>query len=124
MVAKLVFFTITLGLLVSANAVTYKCKDANGNWSEAACTGSLVPLERIKSSESWTPKIGMTQAEVERVIQSKDCYRLTYKWCGYHYVNRTQTAHGTSEQWVWVNARKMPIWYMYFTNGILTAIQE
>jgi len=33
--------------------------------------------------------------------------------------NRTTTAHGTSEQWVYGNSN-----YLYFRNGILSAIQN
>jgi hypothetical protein len=33
-------------------------------------------------------------------------------------INRTTTAHGTSEQWVYNSG------YLYFTNGVLTAIQN
>lgn len=87
-------------------------------------TGRNTSSDVEIGTSKWEPAIGMTQAEVERVTQSKDCYKATYKWCGYHRVNRTRTALGTQEQWVWVNVHDMPIWYMYFTNGILTAIQE
>jgi len=66
----------------------------------------------------------MSQAEVEQILSSSDCYERAYKWCGSHKVNTTKTSRGTHEQWVWVNVHGMPLWYMYFDNGILSAIQE
>lgn len=41
------YAAILAALLLCASpyigAATYKCKDANGNWTEAACTGAAAP---------------------------------------------------------------------------------
>jgi hypothetical protein len=52
--------------------------------------------------------LGMTQEQVQET-----------RWGRPQSKNRTTTVHGTSEQWVYGNGR-----YLYFTNGVLTAIQD
>lgn len=54
-------------------------------------------------------KIGMTQEDV----------LMKTHWGKPHSINRTTTASGTSEQWVYGSGN-----YLYFTNGKLTAIQN
>jgi hypothetical protein len=44
---------------------------------------------------------------------------LEYGWCKPNSVNRTTTASGTSEQWVYGGRN-----YLYFTDGMLTSIQN
>lgn len=56
-----------------------------------------------------SPKLGMTQQQI--VDQSN--------WGRPIDINRTITATGTREQWVYGNRR-----YLYFQNGVLTAIQD
>ncbi len=45
----------------------------------------------------------------------------------FHYppdhVNTTETAKGVREQWVFTDINGMPLWYLYFENGVLTSIQ-
>jgi hypothetical protein len=53
-------------------------------------------------------RIGMTQAEV-----------LASSWGRPDDINKTTTAYGTSEQWVYGHRN-----YLYFRNGILTTIQN
>lgn len=53
------------------------------------------------------PTIGMTQQEV-----------LNSKWGKPNTINKTTTAYGVNEQWVYNNG------YLYFDNGKLTAIQN
>lgn len=55
-----------------------------------------------------TVKIGMTQEEV-----------LTEGWGRPNDINRTITANGTDEQWVYDDYK-----YLYFEDGILTTIQD
>ena len=64
-----------------------------------------VAAQRAKPS----PRIGMTQSQVINGTS----------WGGPNDINRTITAGGTREQWVYGNKR-----YLYFDNGILTAIQD
>lgn len=54
------------------------------------------------------PKIGMTKSEV-----------LNSTWGKPEDVNTTTTKYGTNEQWVYSLTR-----YIYFDNGIVTAIQD
>jgi hypothetical protein len=125
-------FVLALTFISAADAASYKCKDANGNWTEQACPDYQQRQQQAaqKASEEnalrkWQPRIGMTEDEITQVIQSKECYMSRgSKWCGHHEVNTTRTAKGTREQWVWTDVTGMPIWYMYFTNGVLTFIQE
>ncbi len=65
--------------------------------------------ERDRLSKLPGVRIGMTSVEV----------RTRTNWGAPRSVNRTTTAYGTREQWVyWGNN------YLYFTNGILTAVQN
>ncbi len=59
-------------------------------------------------SETRDIHIGMTKELVEFT-----------KWGAPKDINRTTTANGTSEQWVYDDYK-----YLYFENGILTTIQE
>lgn len=54
------------------------------------------------------PSIGMTKEEV-----------LNSTWGSPEDINRTTTAYGVREQWVYSDYR-----YVYFENGVVTAIQE
>ena len=129
---SLISFIFVLSFASTASAATYKCKDASGNWTEQACPDYQQRQQQAEQRASeenalkhWKPRIGMSEDEVSRVIHSKDCYATSgSKWCGHPEINTTRTAYGTREQWVWTDVTGMPIWYMYFTNGILSSIQE
>ena len=77
---------------------------SNGVVSSKSLPGSS-PAQTI-SRES--PSIGMTAEEVRNSTWGKP-----------EDINRTTTAYGVHEQWVYSNYR-----YIYFDNGIVTAIQE
>lgn len=55
-----------------------------------------------------TPKIGMTTSELSAST-----------WGNPKDKNKTTTANGVSEQWVYGSGR-----YVYLDNGVVTAIQE
>ncbi len=66
-------------------------------------------IERTQKSQNMTaPLIGMTADEV-----------LASTWGEPEKINRTTTAYGVSEQWVYSGNR-----YVYLDDGIVTAIQE
>ena len=68
-------------------------------------------FERAKKeaeNEKKEPEIGMTKEEV-----------LDSTWGAPKDKNITETANGTSEQWVYSTSR-----YIYFDNGKVTAIQK
>ena len=58
--------------------------------------------------QGYSPRIGMTASEVENS-----------NWGRPNKINKTTTAYGTDEQWVYGNGQ-----YIYLENGIVTAIQE
>lgn len=64
--------------------------------------------EREKLLESSPPWIGMTAEEVRKSA-----------WGPPEDINRTTTAYGTSEQWVYSDYR-----YVYLEDGVVTAIQD
>jgi hypothetical protein len=59
------------------------------------------------------PKIGMTQNEV-----------LSSSWGGPSKINRTTTANGVHEQWVYRLAGGFAMHYIYFKNGRVYSIQD
>lgn len=63
---------------------------------------------KLHKLKTMNPKIGMTQEEV-----------LASSWGKPKDINKTTTAYGTSEQWVYSNYN-----YLYFDDGILTSIQN
>jgi hypothetical protein len=65
--------------------------------------------EELRLSKLPGVRIGMT---ADQVIHKSN-------WARPASVNRTTTAHGTREQWVYGGQN-----YLYFTNGILTGIQN
>ncbi|MCD2346247.1 ankyrin repeat domain-containing protein [Clostridium guangxiense] len=64
--------------------------------------------ERLDSFKDKYPEIGMTYAEVEHSMIGKP-----------NHINTTTTANGKEEQWVYGYST-----YIYFKNGIVTAIQN
>lgn len=67
----------------------------------------IIP-ETTTVPQKQAPKIGMTKKEAENSTWGKP-----------QKINRTTTVYGVSEQWVYSNYR-----YLYFDDGILTAIQD
>lgn len=125
----LLLFTL---LLSSAQAHTYKCKDKSGNWTEQACPDyeqrkqeEINKLSKQMEMKNWEPQIGMSASEVSQVIKSDQCRSTkAFKWCGPFKINATKTARGNREQWVFTGYNGMPLWYLYFDNGILVTIQD
>jgi len=125
-------FLAFISLSTATSAITYQCKDKNGNWTEEACPDfeqrKLQQGQKLieeAARKNWTPRIGMRASEVEKVLKSPDCYSTkAYKWCGHWRVNSTTNAYGTREQWVFVNSRGVPLYYLYFNDGVLVTIQE
>jgi len=121
-----------LALPFGAQAHTYKCKDSRGEWTEEACPDyeqrkrqSAQKLLEEQARKNWTPRVGMASDEVEKMLRSPDCHSTrAYKWCGSWKINRTKTAFGTREQRVFTNARGMPLYFLFFDNGVLVTIQD
>lgn len=67
-----------------------------------------INCEIKKEAEKQRPQIGMTKLEIENSTWGKP-----------KDINKTTTAYGTQEQWCYSGYR-----YIYFENGIVTAIQE
>ena len=125
-------FLLLALFVATSHAHTYKCKDKSGNWTEQACPDyeQRMQQQAQKSAQqaalkNWEPRIGMTSDEISNVIKSEECRSTkAFKWCGYYKVNSTKTPRGTREQWVFTNINGMPLWYLYFDNGILVTIQD
>ncbi|QSB11973.1 hypothetical protein [Lysinibacillus fusiformis] len=76
---------------------------------EAVKTKALAISENnYKATIKSNPKIGMTMEEVNNS-----------KWGKPKNINKTTTAYGITEQWVYYGNR-----YIYFENGIVVVIQE
>ncbi|CAN7324474.1 hypothetical protein LJR118_001802 [Acidovorax sp. LjRoot118] len=128
----LFIFIAAISLSSTVSAHIYKCKDKNGVWKEEAChdyeqrrqqEGRKILDEAAR--KNWTPQIGMTATEIEKTLRSSTCLEMRVRhWCPPWKVNTTKTALGTREQWVWSDGNGMPVWFMYFNNGVLVSIQE
>jgi hypothetical protein len=114
-----------------AIAASYKCQDASGKWTEQACPDYQARQKHAADEaaaevafRNWHPKIGMTEEEVLRVVDSKDCRAIqeSIPWCSCRHVNKTQNVRGVHEQWVF--GCDTPYAYLYFDNGVLTSIQK
>lgn len=71
--------------------------------------------EQLCAQATSEPRIGMTRQEARET-----------KWCFPHKINRTTTANGERDQEVYCSSYRCLYisGYLYFTNGILTSIQE
>ena len=67
-----------------------------------------IPSVKEETAPAVVPSVGMTAEEVRNSTWGKP-----------EDINRTTTAYGVHEQWVYSNNR-----YIYFDNGIVTTIQE
>jgi hypothetical protein len=80
--------------------------------------------QSIQSSHDFTDavKIGMTAAQVD--ASEKEAFHNPAGWG--RTVNTTVTANGTTEQWVYRFSQLSGAHdvYLYFQNGVLTAIQK
>lgn len=112
---------------ILVNAQVYKCTDKSGNvaYGDAPCaeSGEVIPIDnqgtlhegarravdRRRGGEAERPQIGMTTEKVRS---------MQYPWNMPLRVNKTTNARGMYEQWVYSGI------YLYFDDGILTAIQE
>lgn len=86
--------------------------DIQGKLNEMSSNSNKIS-DRVKSGlyaeqEQKKPAIGMTAAEIEQSTWGKP-----------DKVNKTTYAWGTTEQWCYSNSK-----YIYFENGVVTAISE
>lgn len=93
----------------------YKMKYENGTLTYAIDSTNNMVLKKesdntVLRAKSFIeePRIGMTKSEAEKSTWGKP-----------KKINKTTTAYGTHEQWVYSGYR-----YLYFDNGKLTSIQE
>lgn len=127
-----ILLALVASFTLPAVAQTYKCKDKQGQWTEEACPDyeqrKAAQAQKIISEnnkKNWKPQVGMSATEVATFLKDPACFKTSaYKWCGGWKVNSTTTARGNREQWVFKDARGMPLHYLYFDNGTLTTIQE
>jgi len=74
-----------------------------------------------KTPKEWRPRIGDSSEAVAKA--NRWANRVdNYPWGGVYQINKTTTPHGVHEQWVFGSGTDRA--YLYFDNGILTAIQE
>lgn len=79
-----------------------------GKWEPPDWVAGQKRLAELIRNSPPSPAIGMTAEQAEQTW-----------WKRPERINRTQTARGTREQWVYSQGR-----YLYFENGILTAITD
>lgn len=79
-------------------------------------TAAKVSKEPLSSSSAGQCAKGR-RGQVSIGMSATDV--LDHGWCKPNSVNRTTTASGTSEQWVYGGRN-----YLYFTDGMLTSIQN
>jgi hypothetical protein len=82
----------------------------------AAAQEGYQKYKELCASAKNPPAIGMTKAQARATT-----------WCYPHDVKKTATAAGLLEQEIYLSANGSitePPRYLYFENGILTAIQE
>lgn len=69
-------------------------------------------------STTWTPEV-VAAVRLKQVAVGMTPAMARAAWGEPRYINRTVTAHGASEQWVYGLGR-----YVYVENGVVTAIQN
>ena len=103
-----------------------ECRD-NGQAMQELINQATKALEK-KTADAEKAEFKSALAEVKREVAAKKKAGVSIgmnaqdvrdsSWGKPRSINRTSTAHGDSEQWVY-NGN-----YLYFTNGVLTAIQN
>ena len=91
----------------------WKCQESDGTtmYQDFDCSLKSKPVAPIRTAPAPVNlRIGMA---------SIDAKMTDYPWGKPIDVNTTTTARGTREQWVYSGHR-----YLYFENGILTAISD
>jgi hypothetical protein len=83
-----------------------------------SCSRAAKNFSEFRSRCHGEAVIGMAAEQVRRTL-----------WCEPTHVNRTITAGHYQEQWVYIPSEPIrgftqPAGYLYFTDGILTAIQD
>ena len=114
--AELVNIVGTPGILVQKeiNRLIYSWVSKTGKtemrvtFEDGVVVEKDIPSVKEGTVQRVVPSIGMTAEEVRNSTWGKP-----------EDINRTTTAYGVHEQWVYSNYR-----YIYFDNGIVTAIQE
>ncbi|NMM64361.1 zinc-ribbon domain-containing protein [Clostridium sp. P21] len=94
----------TINLLVSYGADEKIAREYNIEFAARSKYSNTT----VNTSNKKEPRIGMTADEVRKST-----------WGNPSHVNKTTTASGTSEQWVYSNNK-----YIYLENGVVTSIQE
>jgi hypothetical protein len=148
------FAFCAMSLFGYVNAATvYRCTDAKdmvqsqltpcapGEKQEIIGGDGKTDSQRLEAARAsvnpfdWRPKIGMTTEQVRtRLAEAKSAESSgTSKfqpdidgWFMYRdlQINRSTSAHGVSEQWVFLGYGRLPSKYLYFDDGILTSIQD
>ena len=71
-----------------------------------------------RAIELFEPACAKTKRQAPRIGMSAKAVWEKSSWGEPDKVNRTRNARGTYEQWVYSDG------YLYFTNGVLTSIQD
>ena len=80
----------------------------------AFCIIALLMTACVSDRVYRTPEIGMTADQVDKETA----------WRNPTTKNRTTTKYGVSEQWVFRGCSTCKPRYLYFQNGVVTAIQD
>lgn len=117
---------IALLALVSANchADMYRCQGANGSvYQEKPCAAGGTKIE-VESLPTNTGRSRFDQAislgKIQLGMSTQDVMRA---WGRPNKINRTAVAGGISEQWVYERPNDGRHQYVYFDNGVLSAVQ-
>ena len=102
----------------------YKCQTANGSvYQEKPCAVGGVKIE-IESPPVDTGRSRFDQAinlgKIQIGMTTQDVLRA---WGRPNKINRTAVAGGISEQWVYERPNDGRHQYVYFDNGLLSAVQ-
>ena len=104
-----------------------KLNDSNQEVAKYTAEKSAYDACEAKNNAAWKKQEAAWKAEAARLAalpgvrigMSADAVLAKSSWGKPASVNRTTTAYGTREQWVYKGHN-----YLYFTNGVLTAIQN
>jgi len=110
-------YTVFVNLVNLSDVLVRKCRWPLGTGDKSQYTVFHYPNGQLHSNQysistggeiKKEPAIGMTEAQVRNST-----------WGSPEKINRTTTANRVSEQWVYAGYR-----YIYFDDGIVTAIQD
>lgn len=129
LIPRIIFIFVAALALPATSTAAFKCESADGKvmFTDQPCPSnhkseSISIKKKEKSTYTSLPS-NCSSYEVAEKVSIGMAEAKAYDACGYpDDINRTQTAYGVQEQWVYGTFPRTS--YVYIENGVVTSIQD